>query len=439
MPEEREIHPVADIFPMMSSEETTQLCEDIRVNGQQEPIWLHPDGRIIDGRNRYRACLAVNAEPTFKTWDGRGSLTDFVVSRNLHRRHLNGSQKAVVALEIEKWYAIEAQERKSALIAASNQRRALLVDEQQDSLVEIVPPMETAPAAEETPEKSRERAGKQVGVSGRYVQEAKSLAEKAPELMADVKSGKLTLSKAKREVVRAEREAALQHAIEEMADTPSPTDLRVGDFREILADIPDGSVDAIITDPPYPAEFLPLYGRRNGHEDDGLPEFQEDGLAEIAGRILKPGGICAVMVGQSYLPEIFERMTHNSGLTYHWTLAYLTPGGQAVQVWQRKVNTFWKPILVFTKGEYTGDWFGDVAKSAVNDNDKRFHEWGQSESGMVDLINRLTKPGELIVDPFLGAGTTGVAAIATARRFIGCDIDAAHVTAADVRIRQAAA
>jgi site-specific DNA-methyltransferase (adenine-specific) len=132
-------------------------------------------------------------------------------------------------------------------------------------------------------------------------------------------------------------------------------------------------------------------------------------------------------------------MTDGGGLTYHWTLAYLTPGGQAVQLWQRKVNTFWKPILVFTKGEYTGAWFGDVAKSDVNDNDKRFHEWGQSESGMVDLIERLTKPGDLIVDPFLGAGTTGVAALATGRQFIGCDIDADHVAKADARIRMAAA
>jgi site-specific DNA-methyltransferase (adenine-specific) len=236
-----------------------------------------------------------------------------------------------------------------------------------------------------------------------------------------------------------EQQAALDAAYAEAVKLPSVADLRTGDFREVLADL-DGTVDAIITDPPYPAEYLPLYGIRDGHDEtDGLTEFREDGLAEIANRLLKPGGICAVMVGQSYLPEILERMTDGGGLTYHWTLAYLTPGGQAVQLWQRKVNTFWKPILVFTKGEYTGAWFGDVAKSDVNDNDKRFHEWGQSESGMVDLIERLTKPGDLIVDPFLGAGTTGVAALATGRQFIGCDIDADHVAKADARIRMAAA
>lgn len=230
----------------------------------------------------------------------------------------------------------------------------------------------------------------------------------------------------------ADRAAAAAEAAAEEDDGPKLPDgveLRLGDFREVLEDIEPGTVDAIITDPPYPAEFLPLYGIRDGHDQvDGLNDFREEGLAEIAARILKPGGICAVMVGQSYLPEIFERMTDGGALTYQWTLAYLTPGGQATQLWQRKVNTFWKPILVYTKGQYDGPWIGDVATSDVNDNDKNHHHWGQSESGMADLLDRLTQPGDLVCDPFLGGGTTAVVAHQLGRRFIGCDIDEAHIT-----------
>lgn len=191
---------------------------------------------------------------------------------------------------------------------------------------------------------------------------------------------------------------------EQEAELPDGIDLRIGDFREVLKDL-DGTVDAIITDPPYPEQFLPLF----------------DGLGEIAERVLKPGGICAAMVGQSYLPQIIEALGRH--LNYHWTLAYLTPGGQAVQLWQRKVNTFWKPVLVYVKGEYAGDWLGDVTKSDVNDNDKQHHHWGQSESGMADLIGRLSKPGQLICDPFLGGGTTAVVAHEMGRSFVGCDID----------------
>jgi hypothetical protein len=201
---------------------------------------------------------------------------------------------------------------------------------------------------------------------------------------------------------------------EQEAELPEGVDLRLGDFREVLKDL-DGTVDAIITDPPYPEEFLPLF----------------DGLGEAAGRLLKPGGICAAMVGQSYLPQIIDALGKH--LTYHWTLAYLTPGGQAVQLWQRKVNTFWKPVLIYVKGEYAGDWLGDVTKSDINDNDKQHHHWGQSESGMADLIGRLTKPDQLIVDPFLGGGTTAVVAHDMARRFVGCDIDETCLSATKAR------
>lgn len=201
---------------------------------------------------------------------------------------------------------------------------------------------------------------------------------------------------------------------EQETELPDGVELRLGDFREVLKDL-DGAVDAVITDPPYPEEFLPLF----------------DGLSEVAERVLKPGGICAVMVGQSYLPEIVTSL--GAHLSYHWTLAYLTPGGQAVQLWQRKVNTFWKPVLIYVKGEYAGDWLGDVTKSDVNDNDKNHHHWGQSESGMADLIGRLSKPGQLICDPFLGGGTTAVVAHGMGRGFVGCDIDDSCLEATKAR------
>jgi len=188
----------------------------------------------------------------------------------------------------------------------------------------------------------------------------------------------------------------------------------LGDFVEESNALASNGIDAIITDPPYPEEHLPLYAD----------------LAQIAARVLKPGGSLIVMVGQSYLPKILELMTPH--LEYQWIVAYLTPGGQAPQIWQRKVNTFWKPILWFVKGIYDGDWVGDVCKSDTNDNDKRFHDWGQSESGMIDIVERFTLPGDLILDPFCGGGTTGVVAVGLNRRFIGIDKDeqALNITAA---------
>lgn len=194
-------------------------------------------------------------------------------------------------------------------------------------------------------------------------------------------------------------------------------DVRLGDFRDTLSDLIPGSVDAVITDPPYPREFLPLWSD----------------LAEHAGKWLKPGGILAAMSGQIHLHDVIGRLGEH--LDYWWTLAYLTPGGQAVQVFPRRVNTFWKPVLIYRNGDGPQpEWFGDVAKSDVNDNDKRLHHWGQSESGMADLVKRLTRPGELIVDPFMGGGTTGVVALELGRRFTGCEISAVDYQTAAGRL-----
>ena len=196
---------------------------------------------------------------------------------------------------------------------------------------------------------------------------------------------------------------------ESTPEIPGLIDLICGDFEKIANDIEPGIIDVIITDPPYPQEYLYLY----------------EVLAKHAERLLKPNGLLLAMAGQSYLPAIFDMM--KPYLAYQWVISYLTPGGQSPQLWQRKVNSFWKPVLWFVNGDYTGPWVGDVAKSAVNDNDKRFHEWGQSESGFADLVERFSKQGDLILDPFCGGGTTGFVALKLNRRFIGVDIDPANI------------
>jgi len=176
--------------------------------------------------------------------------------------------------------------------------------------------------------------------------------------------------------------------------------------EEMVTTIEESSVDVIITDPPYSKEYLDCFSS----------------LTRFAFKALKPGKPLLVMVGQSYLPEVFRLLCEQ--MSYHWTLAYLTPGGQSPQIWPRKINTFWKPVIWLTKGKYEDkEWHGDVFSSDVNDNDKRFHHWGQSESGISRLVEVFTKPDDVVCDPFLGGGTTAVVAIRLGRRFIGSDIE----------------
>lgn len=93
-----ETHPVADIFPMMPQQEFERLRDDIEKNGLLEPIWLYED-QIIDGRHRYAACLELGIEADFREYDGHDPI-GFTVSLNLTRRHLNESQRAMVAASL---------------------------------------------------------------------------------------------------------------------------------------------------------------------------------------------------------------------------------------------------------------------------------------------------------------------------------------------------
>ena len=95
-----EDHPYANLFPLMSDAELQELAADIKANGQQELILLY-EGLILDGRNRYRACKLAGVEPKLKPWEGLGSALDYVVSLNLHRRHLTDQQRAFVAADVK--------------------------------------------------------------------------------------------------------------------------------------------------------------------------------------------------------------------------------------------------------------------------------------------------------------------------------------------------
>jgi len=234
-----------------------------------------------------------------------------------------------------------------------------------------------------------------------------------PSEMSGADAAKLAARRAARiqrdqEAERNRIEAARRNA----QTAPGTVDIRHGDFRRALADLTD--VDAIITDPPYGKKFLPLLAD----------------LAAWSHRVLSKDGILAVLMGHSYLPEVYRLLS--GGRPYRWTACLLVPGPNFVSH-SARVQSGWKPILIYGGGPR----FADVIRSEGADiAAKSHHAWGQDYAAFETLVSRITAPNQTVVDPFCGSGTTLLAAHVLGRDAIGCDIDEEHVKTARERCGQ---
>lgn len=96
-----ELHPLCTLFPRIEGAEFDALVADVKANGLREAIVLH-DGMILDGGNRYRACVQAGVKPKFTEFSG-ANLVTFVLSANLHRRHLSAGQQAAIVASAQDW------------------------------------------------------------------------------------------------------------------------------------------------------------------------------------------------------------------------------------------------------------------------------------------------------------------------------------------------
>lgn len=173
------VHPAAAIFPLMTPEQIKALGLDMLRNGQRKAITRHR-GQVADGRNRFLGCRWAQIPPRYVEWDGEGSIVAWVVSENLHRRHLTNQQRAVVAVNVEKAFAAEAAERSQSNLLQN-----------QGSIDGI------NGATREEAGRSADKAAKVLNVSAASVKRAKRVLENAdPALAEAAASGAVSLSAA---------------------------------------------------------------------------------------------------------------------------------------------------------------------------------------------------------------------------------------------------
>lgn len=198
---------------------------------------------------------------------------------------------------------------------------------------------------------------------------------------------------------RVESGLTAEPAVEEL-------DIRRGDFREVLSGIEPGSCALVLTDPPYPAEYLPLWSD----------------LSKWSSEWLQNGGSMIAYCGQSNMPEVIELLGEH--MRYWWTIALIH--GKTQMIPGKWVSAGWKPLLWYVKdGRANRAMLADTvkggeARKTVPTGDDG--SWAQAIDPLVPIISALTAPGDLIIDPFAGSGTTGLAATRFGRRFIGAEI-----------------
>jgi hypothetical protein len=185
-------HDVANLFPMMETDEFENLVTDVKRHGLIEPIWTY-EGLILDGRNRYLACQAAEVEPKFREYQGDNPL-GFTVSLNIERRHLTPSQRACLAVELLPLYEQAAKERQ--------------IRKPSDFVMEKIPQQNST---------SRDYAAELFHVNPRYVSDAKKVKEEAPELFEEMKAGLIHMKEALHGIHERERGSRRVQEAEKLA------------------------------------------------------------------------------------------------------------------------------------------------------------------------------------------------------------------------------
>jgi site-specific DNA-methyltransferase (adenine-specific) len=193
------------------------------------------------------------------------------------------------------------------------------------------------------------------------------------------------------------------------------------DCLDVMREMEDGSVDAVITDPPY-----------GNSTEYGVYIDTKDNLRQLVSAFMPQ----ATRIGKSvFVTSGVANMWLYPEPT--WTLSWVNPAGVGSSSWG---FTCWQPILAYGRDPYLQDGKGrrpDTLFQMKTDKDKNDHPCAKPDNVMRWIIERTTREDDLILDPFMGSGTTGVACVKEGRKFIGIEIDESYYAIAKRRIQEA--
>ena len=376
-------HPLAKRFRPFTSAELRRLRDSVTRLGILEPVTIL-DGMVLDGWHRFSVARELGVDcPTTEYSGSAEDIELWLSAKNEARRHLGDLQFAIMI----------ANSRESQKLTAVN-------------------------ASDQIAKTDKDLAAEH-GIKPNMLSTARKVLESGDdELIEEATSGHLGRTEARKKL----RELEAARLTEERLALPSATrsDVVVCDVADLLAHVAPESAAAVITDPPWA----------------DMQAWQD--LARVSAVVLKPGGTLAAMASKEKLPEVLDRLragAEGTDLAYAWLIGYALPKfGSTVHA--TKFTSQWHPVIVMSRGRRTSGYAPDtlVAEWLHHARLRRHHKWEKDVPGFQTLIEWFSDPGELIIDPFLGGGTTGVAAIQAGRQFWGCDIDPVCVDIAGRRL-----
>lgn len=401
--------PFLDCVPPLSSFEKEELTNKLKEAGRAiSPIIVTVENEILDGHNRYEICkkykleFQIEIDKRSADWDEERKKFE-VREIALAQRNLSPNQKTEL-LDIRN-KLIQSKKEKDKL---TQQQIGEYFGLSQQAIQKILLVIQLGGNTNKTDCRVKAGSKAKEEIAARVL-----AGEKQQQVAADfgITQGQVSNIVSK---IKKSKELESKRTTE-FADPNLRFEL--GDFEEVLKDVPDGSIDAIITDPPYPAEFIECWTK----------------LARFAKRVLKTNGFCIAYSGQLNLPEVYRRMSEH--LDYVWTFS-LIHSGKHQFINPRNLYCGWKPILVYQNGfkKLAGNAFTDIIQGTGLEKDA--HRWQQSELELKDIIEYYTCPGETILEPFAGGGTTISAALKLNRNVIAAEIDEKSYKSANARLSE---
>jgi ParB/RepB/Spo0J family partition protein len=222
-----QVHPVADLFPMLADDELAELAADIGQRGLLHPIVLDAEGRILDGRNRWAACKIAKVEPATVVYEGEDP-DGYALAVNIARRHLTKGQQAMIAARaIFVSNNLQHSAANSLGLSQSRIAYAVTVRDHAPDMVDAV--IAGATGLDEAYRIARDRKTAADSVEAQLAR----LRSEDPELASKVVEGDLTLAGARAELVerqrkRAEEERDARALLVRIVDLAAPAGMSAG-------------------------------------------------------------------------------------------------------------------------------------------------------------------------------------------------------------------